>query len=160
MKIIPARPDDIPVLIEIQDECRLSAWTEEGYRLEMERPDSIIWLAQGADEAIAGFIVGRAPTAIDREMFEAEIFNIGTRPACRQQGIGSLLLDAFVRESSDRGTAKIWLEVRESNETAQAFYASRGFETVSTRPGFYSDPVENAKIMALPLRHPTDLTKT
>ncbi|WP_410503755.1 GNAT family N-acetyltransferase [Leptolyngbya sp. 7M] len=49
------------------------------------------------------------------------------------------------------GVCNIWLDVRKANLTAQAFYASFGFETVGTRRGFYNDPIDDSLIMCLVL---------
>jgi len=41
------------------------------------------------------------------------------------------------------------LEVRESNEAALSLYASRGFETIGRRAGYYDAPREDARVLAL-----------
>jgi ribosomal-protein-alanine N-acetyltransferase len=45
----------------------------------------------------------------------------------------------------------VWLEVRESNHKAIAFYVKNGFEQVQTRPNFYENPREAALLMRLKL---------
>jgi len=44
------------------------------------------------------------------------------------------------------------LEVREANRSAQAFYRFLGFSEEGRRPGYYSNPVEDAVLMRLGLR--------
>ena len=44
-------------------------------------------------------------------------------------------------------TEDIFLEVRESNQIAINFYLKAGFEKISVRKRFYSNPTENALIM-------------
>jgi [ribosomal protein S18]-alanine N-acetyltransferase len=151
--IVAALPENIPELIDIQTECGLSPWTSEGYHLEMRRPDSIILAALNTSGDITGFIVGRAPKRIEDQSYaaEAEIYNLGTRTAFRQQGVASSLLGHFIKDCNKRGVRSIWLDVRAGNHTAISFYRSHGFVPVSTRRDFYSSPSEDATIMTLQL---------
>lgn len=149
MQIRRLRADDIPTIIDIQTECGLSPWTSEAYEIELHRTDSIM-LAALRDATIVGFIVGRAVHEV-----EAEIYNIGTTSHVRRTGVGSVLVDAFVEECRTRGVSKVWLEVRVGNQAARGFYRSLGFEPVLTRKNFYSNPVEDAIVMASDLSNGT-----
>ena len=151
--IVAALPENIPELIDIQTECGLSPWTSEGYHLEMRRPDSIILAALNAGGDIIGFIVGRAPRPIEDQSFaaEAEIYNLGTVTAFRQQGVASSLLNRFIKDCNQQRIKSIWLDVRAGNQTAISFYRLHGFVPVSTRRDFYSSPSEDATIMTLRL---------
>lgn len=152
INIVAATTDDIGYLLDIQTECGLSPWTLEGYELELRRADSIILVAKEPDGHIVGFIVGRAPSsAEDQAKVEADIYNIATRRAFQNRGIGSLLLGRFIRICNDRNIRTIWLEVRASNQRAIVFYSSHGFVPSGTRRSFYSGPLEDAQIMALKL---------
>ena len=152
-KIVDARPLDIASICAIQAECRLSAWTAEAYRYEMARPDSIILAAcSGSGETLA-FIAGRVMPATSGSGSDAEIYNIGVRQGLQKQGIGSMLLRRFIETSKARGVDRIWLDVREGNRGALEFYRKHGFLGTGRRKAFYTDPVEDAEIMCLRLRH-------
>jgi ribosomal protein S18 acetylase RimI-like enzyme len=43
---------------------------------------------------------------------------------------------------------KVMLEVRASNHAARGFYACAGFVETGRRPGYYSDPEEDAILLA------------
>lgn len=144
-----AIPDEIQDLKLIETECLLSPWSIGAYESHFQRPDSVILTARTADRRIIGFLVGRVP--LDGLSGEAEIHNIGIRPQLQHQGVGSMLLDEFRIICSERAGSIIWLEVRASNQTAIAFYCSRGFRKTGVRPSFYTNPTEDAELMSLSL---------
>ena len=71
-----------------------------------------------------------------------EILAIATIEECRNKGIAQELLDKIK-------TKDIFLEVRESNQTAINFYKKNNFKEISIRKNYYSEPTENAIIMKL-----------
>lgn len=139
-------------LIRIGDETNLSPWTAQGYLDEMKNPDSIMLRLENDDNSTSGFIVGRFVIGGEIEtVVDAEIYNIAVAEKEQRRGLGQLLLDSFVSDCRKRNTANIWLEVRESNKKAIAFYRKNGFERVQTRPSFYENPREHAILMRLTL---------
>jgi [ribosomal protein S18]-alanine N-acetyltransferase len=137
---------DIPELKTIEIECSLSPWTISAYEDEQRRADSVMLKMQSADGGIVGFIVGRVPAH-----GEAAIYNIGTKSKYRRQGVGSNLLGQFRNVCVERQMSSIWLEVRVSNRPAIDFYESHGFVSKGLRRNFYSNPMEDAILMALAL---------
>jgi ribosomal-protein-alanine N-acetyltransferase len=87
---------------------------------------------------VAGFLAARTLGA-----GESEILNLAVAPAFRRHGVGRALLRTWIEETG--GT--IYLEVRASNEAAQKFYKSLGFELFAVRPQYYSSPAESAIVM-------------
>ena len=71
-----------------------------------------------------------------------EILAIATIEKYRNKGIAQELLDKIK-------TKDIFLEVRESNQTAINFYKKNNFKEISIRKNYYSEPTENAIIMKL-----------
>lgn len=139
----PMLPTDITECMEIGRETGLNFWSRDGFETELARPDAIA-IAALTGELVVGFIIGRIIAA----EHSSEIYNIGVRPSAMRAGIGSKLLHAFEGESRKHNVNNIWLEVRESNEGATAFYRSAGFIEVSVRKGFYENPPEDASLMA------------
>ena len=71
-----------------------------------------------------------------------EILAIATVEKYRNKGIAQELLDKIK-------TKDIFLEVRESNQTAINFYKKNNFKEIRIRKNYYSEPTENAIIMKL-----------
>ena len=78
---------------------------------------------------------------------EAHITTIATRPQFRGRGYGELLLASLVEIALDINARWLTLEVRVSNEPAQALYRKYGFHAEGTRKRYYSDNNEDALIM-------------
>jgi ribosomal-protein-alanine N-acetyltransferase len=78
---------------------------------------------------------------------EGEILNLAVTPAQRRKGEGGALLDGVLKEFAARRVSRVFLEVRESNETGIAFYSKHGFAKTGRRPGYYRDPEEAAIVM-------------
>ena len=61
-------------------------------------------------------------------------------PKDQRKGLGKFLLTNLIERSSYmHKNLNIHLEVRDTNETAKAFYKSMGFKTIGNRPNFYKD---------------------
>ena len=78
---------------------------------------------------------------------EAHITAIGVRNNYRQIGIGERLLISIMELAMQTNANVITLEVRASNESAQALYSKYGFHVVGKRLRYYSDNGEDALIM-------------
>lgn len=78
---------------------------------------------------------------------EAHITTIGVDPAYRGQHLGELLLLSMFDAAMARGANWLTLEVRVSNEPAQALYRKYGFTVHGVRKRYYSDNNEDALIM-------------
>lgn len=87
---------------------------------------------------VAGFIAWREVTT-----GEWELLNLAVLPAFRRRGVASVLLMKLLQLQA--GSA--FLEVRESNQGARAFYALHGFHQVGLRRNYYSSPTENAIVL-------------
>jgi [ribosomal protein S18]-alanine N-acetyltransferase len=79
--------------------------------------------------------------------FEAHVTNIAVDPDYHGLKIGSRLLITLITEAIARGSDRISLEVRVSNQIAQTMYQKFGFEIESTRKGYYIETNEDAYFM-------------
>jgi ribosomal-protein-alanine N-acetyltransferase len=139
-QIRPARPEDAPQLTEIlQDSPETVNWLPAPTSASESSSGRLLLVAESPDD-ITGFVLGRQ--AAD----EAEILNIAVRPSCRRLGVGGVLLDAAFKTFRDQRARRVFLEVRESNAPAIAFYRKHGFRQVARRPNYYRDPDEAALI--------------
>ncbi len=78
---------------------------------------------------------------------EAHVTNIAVDPDFHGRKVGTRLLYALVTEAIARGAERVSLEVRVSNEVAQAMYDKFGFSVVGTRKGYYIETNEDAFVM-------------
>jgi ribosomal-protein-alanine N-acetyltransferase len=106
---------------------------------------------------IRGFIIDEKGGALLGYAFcsivadEGEILNMAVAPEHRRRGLGKRLLAACVTWLAEQGAAKVYLEVRRSNEAAIAMYVREGFERLGMRPNYYRKPTEDALTMTLDL---------
>jgi [ribosomal protein S18]-alanine N-acetyltransferase len=135
------REEDAPAASEILQESReATAWSAEMTR------------ATFSSGHVSGFIaevVGK-PTGciLGREVWkEGEILNLAVKGNLRGKGQGSALVAAMLSVFSARGVVRVFLEVRESNLGAIAFYKRLGFRQVGRREGYYHEPREAALIL-------------
>ena len=101
--------------------------------------------AAGAELAILGFLVAHR---IDPEW---ELENIVVAETARRSGAGTALLAQLVACARAEGGREMFLEVRESNRSARAFYLKAGFEETGLRKSYYLNPNEDAILYRLKL---------
>jgi ribosomal-protein-alanine N-acetyltransferase len=78
---------------------------------------------------------------------EAHIIAIAVRNNYRQIGLGEGLLISIIELATRLNANAVTLEVRASNEIAQALYRKCGFEPIGRRHNYYSDNGEDALLM-------------
>ena len=78
---------------------------------------------------------------------EAHITTIAVDPDYRRLGLGELLIIQMARIALQALATRMTLEVRMSNEIAQALYRKYGFNDSGVRPRYYSDDFEDALVM-------------
>jgi ribosomal protein S18 acetylase RimI-like enzyme len=85
------------------------------------------WIAETADGAVAGFLVGfRSP---DRPE-EAYIHMVGANPNLRRRGIGRGLYERFIEDMRSRGVRHIAAITWPGNRISVSFHRSMGFRPV------------------------------
>jgi ribosomal-protein-alanine N-acetyltransferase len=115
-------------------------WPESSVKEVIGSQSAVALLSEAQGETI-GFLIGKQ--AAD----EAEILNLAVVKESRRRGEGSALLEAALEEFRARGVSRVFLEVRDSNEPALAFYRKHGFSKMGRREGYYRDPFESAIVM-------------
>ena len=96
------------------------------------------FLVAEEDSRVVGFLVWRTVAE-----GEGEILNLAVVPEGRRKGVARGLLEGVFRAFK----GDLFLEVRESNEGAQTFYKSLGFQEVSRRKEYYDLPPETGIVM-------------
>ncbi|MBT8132302.1 MAG: ribosomal protein S18-alanine N-acetyltransferase [Gammaproteobacteria bacterium] len=80
---------------------------------------------------------------------EAHILNLCVVPERRRQKTGRHFLRELIAELSSMAIQRVILEVRPSNEAAQALYAGEGFKAIGLRRNYY--PADSGREDALVL---------
>jgi ribosomal-protein-alanine N-acetyltransferase len=130
--IRPGVASDLAAVAAIQQACPEAAhWSPADY-LEHEVLVAVV------GNSVGGFLVCRRTACGERELL-----NLAVSPDLRRQGLARALFEtAFIGFKGD-----VFLEVRESNTAAQAFYNSMGFQVVARRQNYYEYPPEAAIVM-------------
>jgi ribosomal-protein-alanine acetyltransferase len=115
--------------------------------LHLAKTGTRIWIAEQAGE-----LVGASATRTVAD--EVEVLTLGVAPSWRRRGVGRRLMDAALSNAGQEGARQVFLEVRESNGGARAFYAALGFIESGRRRAYYRDPAEDALVLARPVPTP------
>jgi ribosomal-protein-alanine acetyltransferase len=115
-------------------------WSKESY-LKFVSDHGSLALVLEVDGQLGGFLLGRLTAD------QAELLNLAVISEHRRQGAGSALLAKAIQEWCPRGAKTVYLEVRQSNTVAIAFYEKHGFAKTGLRKGYYREPDEAALTM-------------
>jgi ribosomal-protein-alanine N-acetyltransferase len=116
------------------------ALTKDSYERLPEWSGPLALVSESGGE-VTGFLMGREVAD------EAEVFTVAVVPNFRRQGHGAALVSAAIDGLRTRGVKNLFLEVRESNLGAIAFYERFGFSKIGRRKVYYLDPEEAAITM-------------
>jgi ribosomal-protein-alanine N-acetyltransferase len=117
----------------------VTQWSSDNFLLASERNFCVrVSEEQGT---VCGLVVFR----MVRD--EAEILNLAVDSRQRRQGIGSRLVEKATEACKAAGVKRIFLEVRESNDSAREFYSRMGFAEDGRRRHYYRQPVEDALVL-------------
>ncbi len=78
---------------------------------------------------------------------EGHVTTVAVDPAWHRAKVGTRLLLALAAHAAARGITGLTLEVRMSNEAAQALYARFGFVPAGVRRNYYIETNEDAMVM-------------
>ena len=137
--IRPATQGDISVLLEIEHQ----SFSHQHWQAKDFLADECI--VAETDGRVVGFLVSRQISGDnDDDLPEREILNVAVSPLFRRMGVAKALMR---HELQNR--AHFYLEVRESNQAAQALYRTLGFAEIGRRSEYYQEPREGAIVMQM-----------
>lgn len=115
------------------------AWTRRQVADALVTPNTYFSLDQ---PDLTDFVVSetRGFTLSRQAADEEELLLIAVRPEFREQGVGRALMTGFIDAARDRGSRKLFLEMRSGNP-AEHLYRAFGFEQVGMRRGYYRGAV-------------------
>ena len=144
VQLAPMQPEDIEVILAIEQQSFTMPWTEAMFASELRNePTSHMRVAHivAADGPIVGYVGYRV--VLD----EMHVILLAVAPAWRQRGIARQMMSQAMDEARATSCTRATLEVRVSNTPAQQLYYSLHFAPVGTRPKYYVRPTEDALIL-------------
>jgi N6-L-threonylcarbamoyladenine synthase len=134
----PAALSDFTKMFELEQ--RISAFKDE-----FGKPNHSWWVCYEAD-TLVGYGGGGL---IDSQM---HVHDLVVNRSYRRRGVARKLLGLLAQDAMDWGAVELTLEVRVSNDAAQALYKKCGLQTVGSRKAYFAprqsgEPREDALIM-------------
>jgi ribosomal-protein-alanine N-acetyltransferase len=154
VRIRRANAADIPAIMDLERQSPAAGhWSRQQYEGlfvmtgNQQRSERFAWVADDESEPpeILAFAVAHR---IDSEL---ELENIVVAESARRRGVGARLLSEFLEHARAEQGSGIFLEVRESNQSARALYRKMGFEETGLRKSYYVNPPEDAILCSLSL---------
>jgi ribosomal-protein-alanine N-acetyltransferase len=139
--VVPMRRRHVRSVLGIENQVYPRPWTMSLFLSELGlRATRAYFVAKvGRD------VVGYAGLMVSVD--EGHVTTIAVDPAWHRHQIGTRLLLAVSREAIARDLDALTLEVRMSNQPAQAMYRRFGFSSVGIRKGYYAETNEDALVM-------------
>ena len=134
------RTDDKGIY-EVEQDSFSTPWSLPAVQRELESERALYYVLEQEDGTIVGY------AGLWQVLDEGQITNIALRKEFRHQGYGELLVRVLMEAAWEAGCTEIFLEVRISNQGAIRLYRKLGYEVLSVRKHYYSDPVEDAYVM-------------
>jgi len=176
--LAPMRVDDIAEVSRVERQCFSNPWPQSAYRRELRNLSNnyyvVLWYRpdnpneatrqepRGGLSNLLPFVRRNEQRSTDQVVGfggmwvlydEAHVTTIGVAPTHRGRGLGELLLVDLFERAWERKAEWLTLEVRVSNDSAQALYHKYGFSRQGVRRRYYSDNGEDAYIMWSPSLH-------
>ena len=161
----PMRVEQLDQVRRIERACFPTPWPRSAYRREIEKNERARYLVVRTTSEtetvpmrrqfpLSNLLFGRsekrdvvAYCGVWVMLDDAHITTIAVDPDYRRLGLGQLLIIQMARIALQARATRMTLEVRMSNEHAQALYRKYGFSDGGVRPRYYSDDFEDALIM-------------
>ena len=132
---------DANEIARLEEEAFSDAWTEKGILDTFHQQQAFVVIGE-MNEKVVGYCI------MYYVLDEGEIARIAVDDTCKRQGVGRAILNQVECVCKEKAITRILLDVRESNETARAFYRDYGFAEDGIRKNFYEMPKEHAVLMS------------
>lgn len=139
--LTPMRRRHLRGVLRIEEGAYPRPWSMALFLSELAAGDARTYLVAKVDGRVAGY------GGVMYVLPDAHVTTLAVAPAHRRQAVGTRLLLALCRAAVAKGATALTLEVRVSNEAAQALYRRFGFAPAGIRKGYYSDTGEDAIVM-------------
>lgn len=135
--------EQLTQIVELDAICLGGLWTLDGYRRELESPNSTLLALSLPTEPEKIIGMGCFWAILE----EAHVTILAVHPDYQGRGLGQLLLYYLLKDAVRRKLERSTLEVRESNTVALNLYQKFGFKIAGKRKGYYQKTGEDALIL-------------
>jgi ribosomal-protein-alanine N-acetyltransferase len=141
VQLVPMRRRHLRSVMRIEAQVYPRPWSLPLFLSELNlRTSRLYYVAR-----VNGVVVGYCGVMLVEG--DGHITNIAVDRAWQRHQIGTRLLLNAARQSLAHGATRLTLEVRMSNQGAQAMYRRFGFEPAGVRKNYYAESREDALIM-------------
>ena len=140
VELIRLTDDYIDQMMAIENLSFTQPWSKASYLHDLNENPSAYYSGCLYENKLIGY------AGVWQIMDEGHISNVAVHPDFRGMRIGELLLRDIFCFCMKHGIARVTLEVRKSNLSAQKLYERLGFENAGIRPKYYEDNHEDAYI--------------
>ena len=131
MRLREMTENDLSQVLELQRELAFQDWNEKQFLSEIRASYAYCVVCEN-ETKLLGYAIFHLLGP------DSELLSIATRASEQRKGIGSQLLKAGLDKLTENGD-QCFLEVRDGNVKARAFYEKHGFKLYSVRKKYYSD---------------------
>ena len=154
--------DDLDAVMDIEKKNFEEPWSEVGFLTHLMRNDALYLVAEcfleniivpGDPEIRIGSSTENRPLGICGYIGllmvpdEADITKVSVSGNMRNMGIGNMLIKELLERAKKNGIRKVYLEVREGNDSARHLYRKCGFTDIGRRKNYYASLGEDALTM-------------
>jgi [ribosomal protein S18]-alanine N-acetyltransferase len=138
--ITPMRRRHLRAVLGIEERTSSTPWSLGLFLAEARREERVYLVARSGHRVVgfAGMLFA---------LTDGHITTVAVDPDRQGGRIGTRLMLVLLRRAIERGAEAVTLEVRASNDAAQALYRRFGFAPAGVRQGYYRDPVEDALVL-------------
>ncbi len=132
---------EVDQVMEVELQCFKTPWSKDSFIHEIENNKFAKYIVAIDQTEIIGYV------GIWYVLDEGSITNVAVRKDYRRKGIANQLVTHILEDAKGKNIQKIFLEVRESNDSAKTLYERHGFEAIGIRKAYYKDNNEDAILM-------------
>ena len=148
--IEPATVEALPDILKIEEACFSAPWTRNMLEAELSgNPFANCLVAKQVPPGEVGSVSIFGYLCFWVVFEEVRLMNLAVIESMQRKGIARALVTQALEVGLAQTAMRAVLEVRASNHAAHALYRSLGFRDVTTRPMYYTNPVEDALLMEL-----------
>lgn len=141
VRITPMRRRHLRSVLRIENEVYPRPWSLGLFMSELAVRNGRIYLVARVGPSVVGY------AGMLFSLDDGHVTTIAVDPAWHRGKIGTRLLLHLLRRGVADGAKNFTLEVRMSNEGAQAMYRRFGFVPAGIRKGYYIETNEDAMVM-------------